>query len=163
MIKVKHLNKEIIKIGMIFTVILAVLTFSNRIAYADENEPEEIIIEEMNLLDGIEKIYEDDNTIEVPELMSGQTSISWSLKNDSIKYTKGFYKKAGTKLSINLRIVPNTQKVKIGYSDSEKKLHSIEGKSALKKTFTINKSGNIRVFVMNTSGKKVTVAGYYIK
>lgn len=157
MIKRKLFTKTVI------TVVIFILTVSCSRVYAKENEVQDILIESENKQDGVIEIYEDEQNDEEIDFYSARYSVDWTINNNTRKYTTSFYKKAGSSITISLNIRPSNKKVKIGYRDENNDKHYVMAKASIKQTFTIKNSGNIRVFIENKSGEKITVTGYYIR
>ena len=118
-----------------------------------------------------EKIDVSENIIEVfgeeeegrLEIFSNSVMVNWTIKNGVRKKTKQFYKKKGSSLNIDLKISPETKSVKVGYIDEDQVKHYKTVKAKIYQNFTIQKTGYIKVFVENNSGKTVKVTGDYTK
>lgn len=152
MIKRKSFTRTVI------TVVIFILMISCSRVYAKENDAKDIV-ESVNKQDGVIEIYEHEEI----GVCSTRYSLDWTINNNTRKYTTSFYKKAGTNVTISLNIRPSNKKVKIGYRDGNNDKHYVMAKASIKQIFTIKNSGNIRVFIENRSGEKITVTGYYIR
>ena len=108
----------------------------------------------------IEEFGEEEESL---ELFSNVVGIDWTIKDGVRKKTKQFYKKKGSSITIDFKISPETKSVRVGYLDADQVKHYKTVKAKIKQNFTIQKTGYIKVFVENNSGKTVTVTGSYIK
>lgn len=97
------------------------------------------------------------------ETFSNSVMVNWTVKNGVRMKTKQFYKKKGSSLNIDLKISPEAKSVKVGYIDEDQIKHYKTVKTKINHNFTIQKTGYIKVFVENSSGKTVTAIGKYIK
>lgn len=139
---------------MVFTILISC---SNKNIFASDTND---IVEE--------KIDESENIVEeLGEenlgMLSNSVEINWTVKNGVRKKTKEFYKKKGSSINIRLQITPETKSIKVGYLDEDEVKHYKTAKAKINQSFTIQKTGYIKVFVENNSGKTVTVTGTYIK
>lgn len=97
------------------------------------------------------------------ETFSNSVVVNWTVKNGVRKKTKQFYKKKGSSINIDLKISPETKSVRVGYLDADQVKHYKTVKAKICQNFTIQKTGYIKVFVENNSGKTVKVTGDYTK
>lgn len=158
-VETEEMKKRLyVEILVIFSMII--LCCSVKEIYADDNM--DVVCEEK--VDTKENIVEEEEEQqEFMEILSNQILIDWSVKNGVRKESKQFYKKKDSLLKINLQIKPETQSVKVGYLDADGVKHYKSVKSKINSSIKIQSSGNIKFFVENSSGKSVTVKGYYIK
>lgn len=139
---------------MIFTILISC---SNKNIFASDTN--DIVEEKIDTSeDIIEEFGEEDF-----EILSNAVSINWTVKNGVRKKTKEFYKKKGSSINIRLQIAPETKSIKVGYLDKDNVKYYKTAKAKIDQSFIIQKTGYIKVFVENNSGKTVTVTGTYIK
>lgn len=142
---------------MILAILISCSTYN---IYANENTDDEI--EEK--IDASENIVEEfGDGQENLELFSNMVRVNWTVKNGVRMKTKQFYKKKGSSLNIDFKISPETKSVKVGYLDENQVKHYKTVKAKIDHNFTIKKTGYIKVFVENNSGKTVKVTGDYTK
>lgn len=152
--------KKRLYVEMLVIFSMVILCCSVKKIYADDNM--DVVCEEK--VDTKENIVEEEEEQqEFIEILSNQILIDWSVKNGVRKESKQFYKKKDSLLKINLQIKPETQSVKVGYLDVNGVKYYKTVKSKINSSIKIQSSGNIKFFVENSSGKSVTVKGYYIK
>lgn len=125
------------------------------------NDMSDIVEEKIDPSENIiEEFGEEEGNL---ELFSNIVRINWTVKDGVRKKTKQFYKKKGSSLNIRLQIEPGTKSVKVGYLDEDQVKHYKIVKAEINQDFIIKKTGYIKVFVENNSGKTVKVTGNYKK
>lgn len=124
--------------------------------------------EENQFLDVMEEFHslENDSDIKMEEgkitkAGSSLITFTWSVKNKVQKTTSTFYVKKGKKVHVDVGITPTNKSITVGIIDSSGSKTYVKGSESITHDFSINKSGNYKVFVKNTSGKTVSVLGMY--
>ena len=87
------------------------------------------------------------------------TGFAWDVETGTMVATPSFCMEQGTSVKVTVSIVPGTVSVDAGLILPNNVLWYVSGSSYIDHTFTVNVSGNYRVFVRNNSGTDVEVAG----
>ena len=121
---------------------------------AMENEQDVIFSQNWMIEDGyIEEIVE--------EILPFSTivNMNWKVGAKTEKKTKAFYKKAGSKITVDIKVIPST------YRDSGKDIGRmyVDTTNTVKRTFNIKKTGEYSVFVTNKSDNAIYAVGSYTK
>lgn len=86
----------------------------------------------------------------------------WEIGNNAVHYSNGFKAQAGGYIVVTAGIVPTDRTVKVGIRKPDGKIAYVMGKKVVTYTYNVSKTGTYKVFIGNTSGKKVTATGSYI-
>ena len=87
------------------------------------------------------------------------TGFAWDVETGTMVATQSFYMEQGTSVRVSVSIMPDTVSVDAGLILPNNVLWYVSGSSYIDHTFTVNASGNYRVFVRNNSGSDVEVFG----
>lgn len=90
---------------------------------------------------------------------SNVCSIEWTVNDGTTHTSSQFSVNAGQTIRVVVDISPANKVVKIGLMKANKKLKFINNKGAVTHNFQINEKGNYKIFISNSSGSKVDVAG----
>lgn len=89
-------------------------------------------------------------------------NMNWKVGAKTEKKTKAFYKKAGSKITVDIKVIPK-QKVRIGIVAKDIGRMYVDTTNTVKRTFNIKKTGEYSVFVTNKSDSTIHVVGNYTK
>lgn len=89
-------------------------------------------------------------------------NMNWKVGAKTEKKTKAFYKKAGSKITVDIKVIPK-QKVCIGIVAKDIGRMYVDTTNTVKRTFNIKKTGEYSVFVTNKSDSTIHVVGNYTK
>lgn len=137
--------------------------------YRDTVEETEESYEDGNKLQEYEGTIEDFAGMEVVEHTGEITAyaatgtIDWTVGNGAIHYSDGFKVSAGGEIKVSISVEPGDRTVKAGIIKPDGTTSYVTGKSLISHIFSVSKAGTYKVFVSNSSGKKVTVSGFYSK
>lgn len=135
--------------------------------YSDTVEETEEPYEDGNKLQEYEGTVEDFAGMEVVEHTGEITAyaatgtIDWTVGNGAIHYSDGFKVSAGGTITVTIGVEPNDRTVKVGIVKPDGTTSYVTGKKFISHVFSVSKAGTYKVFVSNSSGKKVTVSGSY--
>lgn len=140
-------------------------------AYRNTVEETEESQNDENELQEFEGTAEEFAGMEIIEDSSGEQitarsrvgGIDWAVGNNSVRYTGGFKVNARGKIKVAVSIEPADKSVRVGIVKPDGKTSYVTGKNTIFHTFSITKTGTYKVFVMNKSGKKVSVSGSYFR
>lgn len=104
----------------------------------------------------------EDGYIEEILLFSTIVNMNWKVGAKTEKKTKAFYKKAGSKITVDIKVIPK-QKVRIGIVAKDIGRMYVDTTNTVKRTFNIKKTGEYSVFVTNKSDSTIHVVGNYTK
>ena len=124
---------------------------------AMENEQDVIFSQNWMIEDGyIEEIVE--------EILPFSTivNMNWKIGAMIKKQTKAFYKKAGSKMTVDIK-VKKKKKVRIGIVAKDIGRMYVDTTNTVKRTFNIKKTGEYSVFVTNKSDNAIYAVGSYTK
>ena len=89
------------------------------------------------------------------------SNLNWTLGNNTQKRSGLFYMEKGEHIEISVILDPTDVTVKVGILEPDGTFRYVQGKERVNHTFTLDQSGNYRVYIENKSGKTVTTNGYY--
>ena len=89
-------------------------------------------------------------------------NLDWTVKPQILKRSKGFTKKAGSIIYINLKIFPH-KKVRIGVIKGGKVKKYYEVTTGLEKEIPVKDTDTYSVFVQNMTNSTINAKGSYIK
>ena len=89
-------------------------------------------------------------------------NMNWKVGAKTEKKTKAFYKKAGSKITVDIKVIPK-QKVRIGIVAKDIGRMYVDTTNTVKRTFNIKKTGEYSVFVTNKSDNAIYAVGSYTK
>ena len=87
-------------------------------------------------------------------------SINWKVPTGNLVYGGNLSMEVGESITINVAISPMDKTVKVGIVEPDGTFRYVNGKGSIGHTFAINKRGQYKVAVMNTSGSSVQVSGF---
>ena len=116
------------------------------------SEDQEMITSNQVLEDGFLEETEEEEFLN----FSTKVNVDWTVKPQILKRSKGFTKKAGSIIYINLKIFPH-KKVRIGVIKGGKVTTGLEKEIPVKDTDTYS------VFVQNMTNSTINAKGSYIK
>ena len=93
---------------------------------------------------------------------STKVNVDWTVKPQILKRSKGFTKKAGSIIYINLKIFPH-KKVRIGVIKGGKVKKYYEVTTGLEKEIPVKDTDTYSVFVQNMTNSTINAKGSYIK
>ena len=106
----------------------------------------------------------EDGFLEEKEFLNFSTKVNvdWTVKPQILKRSKGFTKKAGSIIYINLKIFPH-KKVRIGVIKGGKVKKYYEVTTGLEKEIPVKDTDTYSVFVQNMTNSTINAKGSYIK
>lgn len=99
---------------------------------------------------------------EQTNVRSKSGNFEWTVNNNTTHYTGGLNVSAGEEISVTVGVEPSDRSVRVGILKPDGKTSYVTGKNMITKTFQITKTGTYKVFVMNKSGRKVSISGFYM-
>lgn len=139
--------------------VICIYNLNNSVT-ATENEQDVIFSPNWMIEDGyMEEIVEEKEKI-LP--FSTMVNLNWKVGAKTEKKTKAFYKKAGSKITVGIKVIPK-QKVRIGIVARDIGRIYVDTTNTVKRTFNIKKTGEYSVFVTNKSDSAIYAVGSYTK
>ena len=121
------------------------------------SEDQEMITSNQVLEDGFLEETEEEEFLN----FSTKVNVDWTVKPQILKRSKGFTKKAGSIIYINLKI-PH-KKVRIGVIKGGKVKKYYEVTTGLEKEIPVKDTDTYSVFVQNMTNSTINAKGSYIK
>ena len=122
------------------------------------SEDQEMITSNQVLEDGFLEETEEEEFLN----FSTKVNVDWTVKPQILKRSKGFTKKAGSIIYINLKIFP-LKKVRIGVIKGGKVKKYYEVTTGLEKEIPVKDTDTYSVFVQNMTNSTINAKGSYIK
>ncbi|MDE7318957.1 MAG: M56 family metallopeptidase [Lachnospiraceae bacterium] len=94
---------------------------------------------------------------------SSTVVIDWSVGAGVTKATPSFEMASGGEITVSVSVEPTDLEVRVGIVEPDGGRRYITGSNRITHTFSLNQSGNYKVFVKNPNSKKVNINGSYIK
>ena len=88
-------------------------------------------------------------------------NLDWTLGNNTQKRSGLFYMEKGGHIEVWVILDPSDVTVTVGILEPDGTFRSVQGRGRVSHTFTLDQSGNYRVYIENKSGKTVTTHGAY--
>ena len=122
------------------------------------SEDQEMITSNQVLEDGFLEETEEEEFLN----FSTKVNVDWTVKPQILKRSKGFTKKAGSIIYINLKIFPH-KKVRIGVIKGGKVKKYYEVTTGLEKEIPVKDTDTYSVFVQNMTNSTINAKGSYIQ
>ena len=120
------------------------------------SEDQEMITSNQVLEDGFLEETEEEEFLN----FSTKVNVDWTVKPQILKRSKGFTKKAGSIIYINLKIIPHK---KVGVIKGGKVKKYYEVTTGLEKEIPVKDTDTYSVFVQNMTNSTINAKGSYIK
>ena len=86
----------------------------------------------------------------------------WEIETGHSATSAIFYASSGNSINVAVGIYPADTSVRVGIVQPDGIRRYVEGENTVGHSFTLNQSGNYRVYIQNDSGVTVTVSGTYV-